>query len=75
MSNVPPNCYYRACKHYFDRGKPTWKREDYPIDAEPAWCRAFPGGIPHEIAWGDNPHTEPYPGDHGLRFEKEEEGD
>ena len=32
-------------------------------------CRAFPVGIPEPIATGENPHTEPYPGDHGIRFE------
>jgi hypothetical protein len=32
-------------------------------------CAAFPQGIPLEIWNGDNPHTEAYPGDHGLRFE------
>ena len=32
-------------------------------------CAAFPNGIPLEIWNGDNPHTSPYPGDHGIRFE------
>jgi hypothetical protein len=34
-------------------------------------CDAFPepGGIPEEIWKGDNGHTEPYQGDHGIRFE------
>ena len=35
-------------------------------------CEAFPDGIPDEIAYGDNPHTSPFPGDHGIRFEAEE---
>jgi hypothetical protein len=32
-------------------------------------CPAFPDGIPAEIWRGDNPHTSPYPGDNGIRFE------
>jgi len=32
-------------------------------------CRAFPAGIPASILMGDFDHTEPYPGDHGIRYE------
>lgn len=34
-------------------------------------CAAFPftEGIPREIWAGENPHTQPYPGDSGVRFE------
>lgn len=35
-------------------------------------CTAFPGGIPLEIWRGENDHTEPWPGDHGIRFERVE---
>lgn len=38
--------------------------------AFPATCAAFPDGIPDEILVGDFNHTEPYPGDRGIRFEK-----
>lgn len=36
-------------------------------------CAAFPEGIPVPIGWGENRHTEPYPGDHGLRYEYDPE--
>jgi len=32
-------------------------------------CAAFPEGIPDEIWLGKNKHRQPYPGDHGIRFE------
>ena len=32
-------------------------------------CAAF-DRIPDEIWYGENPHTEPYPGDKGIRFSR-----
>lgn len=33
-------------------------------------CMAFPDGIPDEIWFEKVKHTEPYPGDNGIRFKK-----
>jgi len=32
-------------------------------------CKAFPDGIPPDIAFGENTHTEPFEGDRGIQFE------
>ncbi len=32
-------------------------------------CEAFPGGIPDKIMSGEDDHTQPFPGDHGIRYE------
>lgn len=46
------------CKHF-----------DPSSIARPAMtCTAFPDGIPMEIWQGDNPHTQPFPGDNGIQF-------
>ena len=36
-------------------------------------CSAFPDRIPNEIFWGKNLHKEPYPGDHGILFDQEDD--
>jgi hypothetical protein len=35
----------------------------------PWTCDAFPKRIPNEIIESKHDHREPYPGDHGIRFE------
>jgi hypothetical protein len=59
-------CYRRECKHFL--GTAGEESEGTLC----AVCRAFPEppGIPDEIAYGDNPHTDRYPGDGGIVFEK-----
>lgn len=49
------------CKHFSIRGT---------IDSGIHVCDAFPDGIPDEIWQGNNNHTKPYLGDHGIQFEQ-----
>ena len=61
-------CYKRKCKHFkgiIDDSGP----DEFEVN-ERLVCDAFPDGIPAAIAYGENPHTTPYPGDHGIRFER-----
>ena len=32
------------------------------------FCAAFPDGIPVKIRVGENDHSAPFPGDHGIQF-------
>jgi len=62
-----PNCYKRRCRHYLGVRQP-----DVTELNEFHYCPAFPDGIPDEIAYGDNPHTEPLPGQgNTIVFEEE----
>ena len=62
-----PRCYERRCKHF--RGV----KQDSPGDesTERVVCHGFSDGIPSEIAYGENLHLKPYPGDNGIQYEKE----
>jgi hypothetical protein len=61
-----PRCSLRQCKHLIGVYWPN----DSELGERPG-CAAFPKGIPDEIAYGDNLHLEPFPGDHGIQFETE----
>jgi len=59
-----PKCSIRNCKHFEGVSQP-----DGTEMTERVVCSAFSKGIPAEIAYGDNDHTKPYPGDNGIQFE------
>ena len=50
----PPQC--ATCKHF-------------RASTDGATCDAFPDGIPRVILLDEHDHTEPYPGDNGIRYE------
>jgi hypothetical protein len=63
---LEPNCYTRRCKHYLGV-----RQIGDDMLAQTNYCAAFHDGIPDAIAYGDNPHTAPFEGDHGIMFEVE----
>lgn len=58
-----PECSKRSCKHFMGvKGEEPDQK---------VFCKAFPDGIPNEIAYGPNKHLTPVNGDHGIQFEAE----
>ena len=62
MTAMIPNCFKRKCRHHIIES-------DEESFQSRVVCRAFPDGVPEEIAFGDNLLTTPYPGDHGIQYE------
>ncbi len=60
---VEPKCFSRECNNFLGA---SGRKEIAQIVV----CRAFPEGIPDEIAYGDVLHLESYPGDNGIQFER-----
>lgn len=61
-----PQCHIRQCKHF------VGAKNDGDETTERVVCHAFPDGIPDEIAYGDNLHLKPFPGDNGIQYERAE---
>ncbi len=62
-----PRCYQRKCKNFIG---PVWMGGGE--ETENNICKAFPEGIPNEIAYGRNLHLKPHPDqDNDIVFEKE----
>jgi hypothetical protein len=62
-----PNCSKRLCKHFIGV-----KQDNEDEETERVVCKAFPDGIPSEIAYGDNLHLVPLHGQKNkIIFEKE----
>jgi hypothetical protein len=59
MIAEPPICMW--CKHFHRSGRLA--------------CDAFPEGIPQEIWYHQDYHIQPFPGDHGIQFDLDEERD
>lgn len=66
MLTEPVPCSQKKCRHYRGVLQP-----DGTEATEVHFCEAFPSGIPFEITSGENLHTKPYPGDHGIQYESE----
>ena len=64
MLKQPVPCVDQGCRHY--RGV---EQPDGTESTERHVCPAFPDGIPTTIVLGANLHRDPYPGDHGIRYE------
>ena len=59
-----PKCSIRKCVHLIG------VKNDGDETTERVVCKAFPDGIPGEIAYGDNLHIKPFKGDHGIQYEE-----
>jgi hypothetical protein len=60
---LEPKCSKRKCAHFVGV-----KQDGKNEKTERVICKAFPDGIPDEIAYGNNDHIKPMKGDHGIQF-------
>ena len=65
---IEPTCFTRKCKNY------SGVKNDGNELTERNFCKAFPDGIPDEIAYGDNKHLKLLPDQkNNIVFEKAED--
>ena len=64
---LEPQCSKRSCVHFLG----VKMLEEGNEATEVPYCTAFPNGIPQDIGYGSNKHTEPYPGDNGILYQKD----
>jgi len=64
MILIPPDAQCHDCIHYKGVIQPGLGEAGEYIG-----CAAFSGWIPTPILLNEFDHTEPYPGDNGIRFE------
>ena len=57
-----------TCKHFLDAVGPE---DEEGERTGPLGCTAFPDGIPIEILESRHDHHKPFPGDQGIRYEKQ----
>jgi len=57
-----PKCYTRKCKYFIGVKQDKDKKGRWSEITERNVCEAFPDRIPNEIAYGDNEHLKPLPG-------------
>ena len=60
---ISPLCV--GCRHF----------KGFDVSQDSYTCAAFPRGIPIEILTWKVEHRKPYPGDHGILFERKRETD
>ena len=58
---IEPRCYTRGCRNFQGH-----ERLDGTDDTLTHICAAFPKGIPHEVAYGEDLHLEQRPDQVGL---------
>lgn len=74
---IPQEIYYQAapCKYYQQEAAPAKSADTSPVCSycknllQARVCKAFPDGIPDAIWAGQNGHTSPVKGDHGILFD------
>ena len=62
---LEPECFKRNCRHFLGVKSYGPGESDQRVT-----CRAFPDGIPEEIAYGKNKHTQPFEATVGFNMRR-----